>query len=143
MDQGAVTVVHLRDAAFALGIRDHELTLDQPVDAAGTDAGPTPTELFVGAIAGCVAHYAAAYLRRHHLISTLKVTGTYTMGSAPTRVRDLSIRIHAPGVPESEQAKLLTVAQHCTLHNTLQAGLNLDIEMAAQPSDGFEAPRAS
>ncbi len=33
-----------------LGIRGHEVVVDQPVADGGTDAGPTPTELFVGGL---------------------------------------------------------------------------------------------
>lgn len=36
------------------------MLVDQPVEADGTDSGPTPTELFVGSLSWCVANGVAA-----------------------------------------------------------------------------------
>jgi hypothetical protein len=44
---------------FDIRIRDHMVTVDQPADVGGDDAGPTPTELFVAGLASCVAFHAA------------------------------------------------------------------------------------
>ena len=44
---------------FAIDVREHTLTVDQPVDAGGTDTAPTPTELFVAGLAvasHCTVH---------------------------------------------------------------------------------------
>jgi len=35
-------------------IRGHKLVIDQPVNAAGTDTGPTPLELILLSLAGCI-----------------------------------------------------------------------------------------
>jgi len=35
-------------------IRGHKLVIDQPVNAAGTDTGPTPLELILVSLAGCI-----------------------------------------------------------------------------------------
>ena len=35
-------------------IRGHKTVIDQPVSAAGTDTGPTPLELVLVALAGCI-----------------------------------------------------------------------------------------
>ena len=60
-----MTVRHVEGDRFTLGIRDHDVVVDQPVNDGGTDAGPTPTELFVGGLASCVAFYAGRFLARH------------------------------------------------------------------------------
>lgn len=143
MDKGEVTVVHMRDSAFALGIRGHMVTLDQPVEDGGSDSGPTPTELFVGAIAGCVGHYAASYMRRHGIRGPLTVSASYSMATGPTRVDAIQIRIHAPDVPVEQRPKLLAVARHCTLHNTLDRGPALDVVMDDMPGFGRDAAAAS
>lgn len=39
-------------------IRGHKMTIDQPVPAGGTDAGPTPLELFLFSLGGCIASIA-------------------------------------------------------------------------------------
>ena len=35
-------------------IRGHEVVIDQPANAAGTDTGPTPLELLFASLAGCI-----------------------------------------------------------------------------------------
>ena len=76
-----VTVRHEEGDRFRATIRGHQLVIDQPVEDGGTDAGPTPTELFVAGLASCVAFYAERYLRRHHLpVDGLAVDCTYAFG---------------------------------------------------------------
>jgi uncharacterized OsmC-like protein len=43
-------------AAFVIDtdIRGHKVEIDQPADAAGTDTGPTPLELVLVSLAGCI-----------------------------------------------------------------------------------------
>jgi uncharacterized OsmC-like protein len=40
---------------FDIPIRDHVVTVDQPVEVGGEDNGPSPTELLVASLASCVA----------------------------------------------------------------------------------------
>ena len=66
------------DDFFAVQVREHTVTVDQPAELGGADVGPTPTELFVAALASCVAFYARRYLRRHHIDPAgLEVTTSY------------------------------------------------------------------
>ena len=128
MSQQVVTVEHIRDSAFELEVRGHRVTVDQPHVSGGEDLGATPTELFVGSLAACVAHYAAGYLRRHGIVTNLTVTAHYTLVDRPARLGDLEIRIAAPGLPAAERPRLLAVARHCTLHNTLADPPSIDVD---------------
>ena len=49
-----ITVQHEDGDRFQVLVRGHRLVIDQPVADGGTDAGPTPTELFVAGLASCV-----------------------------------------------------------------------------------------
>ena len=69
-DAATLRVVYLSGDRFEVSIREHVVTVDQPVQAGGQDIGPTPTELFVAGLASCVAFYARRYLRRHKLDAT-------------------------------------------------------------------------
>lgn len=40
--------------AIETNIRGHKVLIDQPVNAAGTDTGPTPLELVLVSLAGCI-----------------------------------------------------------------------------------------
>jgi hypothetical protein len=53
------TTTRLEGDRFAIDARGHTITVDQPADVGGADTAPTPTELFVASLAGCVGFYAA------------------------------------------------------------------------------------
>src|SRR5215211_4011248 len=65
MTSGQVSVGHVDGDAYEIHVRGHRLTVDQSVEAGGTDKAPTPTELFAASLAACVAFYAGRYLDRH------------------------------------------------------------------------------
>mgnify|MGYP003447230871 FL=1 len=115
------TVKYLDGDRFAIGIRGHTVTVDQPLADGGEDSAPTPTELLVASLAPCVAFYARRYLAPHRLPTTgLSVTADHTMRTRPARVADVRVDIQFPdGVPTERHDALLAVASHCTVHNTL------------------------
>jgi len=139
----AVTVRYVDGDRFTIGIRDHEVEVDQPLSDGGEDTAPTPTELFVASLASCVAHYARRYLARHHLPTTgLSVTTDYRMGSHPARVTDVRIGIRLDSaVPHDRRDALLAVASHCTVHNTLTHPATIDIALADSPTPTVESSR--
>ena len=132
-----MNVRHLGGDRFAIEIRGHTVTVDQPIEVGGEDTAPTPTELFIAGLTSCVAFYARRYLARHGLPSDgLSVQGEYTLGGKPARVSDITIRVTPPdGLPEERRDAFLAVASHCTVHNTLlqppDVEIALDIEVPA------------
>ena len=100
------------------------MRVDQPAEAGGADTAATPTELFIGSLASCVAFYAGRFLQRHGLDRHgLSVSADFTMAAdRPARVAAVQVRITVPdGVPPERRAALLAVASHCTVHNTCSA----------------------
>ena len=67
---GQVTVTHVDGDSYAIVTRGHTVLVDQPAEAGGADTAATPTELFVGSLASCVAFYAGRFLQRHGLDRT-------------------------------------------------------------------------
>ena len=126
-----MTVRHLGGDRFEIGVRDHELTVDQPVADGGEDSAATPTELFVASLASCVAFYARRYLSRHDLPTDgLTVTADYTLALRPARVSEMRLDVRLPeGVPQDRREALLAVASHCTVHNTLTTPPEVTIEL--------------
>ena len=114
-------VRHLDGDRFAIEVRGHTITVDQPVDAGGEDTAPTPTELFLAGLASCVAFYARRYLARHTIPSDgLAVSLRYETGGRPNRVTQITIEVTPPaGFPLIASHAFLAVASHCTVHNTL------------------------
>lgn len=125
-----ITVVHHEDDDFAILIRDHLIHVDQPHKVDGLDAGPTPVELFVAALAACAAHYGRRYLARHRLPSQgLEVTAGFTMsGDRPARVTRIRLKVHPPVVlPVQHRRGLLDTVEACTVHNSIRRPPSVDI----------------
>jgi putative redox protein len=116
---------------FAIRIRDHSLAVDQPVIAGGMDAAPAPTEVFVSALAACVAHYAHGYLVRHHIDATgLRVTADFEVGGRPPRITAVEVHLTPPpALPPERYPAFRAVAAACTLHNTLDEPPTVSIDL--------------
>ncbi len=132
---GAVTVRHVGGDRFTVDVRDHTLSVDQPLVDGGEDTAPTPTELFVASLTSCVAYYARRYLARHELPTEgLTVTADYTLALRPARVSRVSIDIALPdGVPAQRRDALLAVASHCTVHNSLTDPPQVTVALVGAP----------
>jgi putative redox protein len=125
----SLTVQHLDGDRFAIEIRGHTVTVDQPVEAGGADTAPTPTELFIAGLASCVAFYARRYLARHDISTdALSVSADFDIGGQPTRVIRIRVLITPPtALPPQRRDAFLAVASHCTVHNTLTNPAPVDI----------------
>lgn len=118
--QESVTVQHLDGDRLEVRIRDHVLVLDQPQAAGGADTGPTPTELLIASLAGCVAFYAERFLQRHGGgPRSVTVECGYRWAENPHRVGSIEVRISAPGLAPELREALSRVVEHCPVHNTL------------------------
>jgi putative redox protein len=126
-----IAVRHADGDRFEVNVRDHVLTVDQPVPV-GDDEGPTPVELLVASLAACVAVLARRYLARHGLpVSGLTVTAEHEVTERPVRVSVIRLAIALPdGVPETRRRALLAVAAHCTVHNSLRTPPAVTITLA-------------
>jgi putative redox protein len=136
-----VTVWHLNDDRFAIEMRDHVITVDQPLADGGQDTAPAPSELFVASLAACIGHYTRRYLARHDLPTAgLSVTADYTIGGRPARVSDIRVTLRIPeDVPAHRRDALLAVASHCTVHNTLVEPPAITITLDAPAEVAAEA----
>jgi putative redox protein len=135
-----IEVVREAGVRFNADIRGHRLVFDQPIDDEGSDLGPTPTEVFVASLAGCVAHYATRFLERHGQRSDgLRVRAEFTMAAHPSRVGSVELVLLVTGLPEALRAPLLAVVDHCTVHNSLRLAPAVHIELDNVPAAGVPA----
>ena len=128
-----IRVDHKEGDLFEIGIRHHLIHVDQPAEAGGSDAAPTPVELFVASLASCVGVYVRRYLARHGLPAEgLSVAAEFDMADRPARVGQVHVSIDVPhGVPDERRDALVAVASHCTVHNTLEDPPDVRIAFAA------------
>jgi putative redox protein len=111
-------------------VREHALIVDQPQRNGDADGGPTPTEVFVAGLASCVAFYAGRFLARHDVaLDGLAVSCDWAMAEdRPARVASIRLRIEVPGgFPPELRDRLLAVATHCTVHNSIECPPDIDV----------------
>jgi putative redox protein len=117
----AIRVDYEEGDRLLITTRGHVLVSDQPVEDGGEDSAPTPTELFLSGLAGCVAFYAERFLRRNGLSTAgLRVTCTYRWASNPNRVGAIDLEVTAPSLTAERREAFTKVIDHCTVHNTLR-----------------------
>ena len=131
-----ISVRHEHGDRFTISIRGHDITVDQPIEDGGSDAGPTPSELFVASLAGCVGYFARRFLVRHDIpTGGLGVKATYAYAEdAPSRVASIDVQLAVPDAfPGSKLPALMRVVDRCTVHNSLRQAPQVRIS-ATHPS---------
>jgi putative redox protein len=130
-DSRAVVATHSGGDRLVMTVRGHSLPADQPVEDGGGDTAPTPTEIFIASLAGCVAFYAERFLRRHGLgTEGLKVTCAYEWAERPHRVGAIDIGVEAPSLTADKRDAFERVIDRCTIHNTLRVPPEVRLNVA-------------
>jgi putative redox protein len=120
------------DDRYEIEIRGHRIVVDQPIDGGGTDAGPTPTELFVASVASCTAHYAGRFLARHGVDTDgFAVECSFTFATdRPARVGSIDLALDvADELPDDQLDWLRAVVEHCTVKNSLVNPPSVQVRM--------------
>ena len=105
---------------FTVACRSHEITIDQPVDNGGEDAGMTPPEIMAGSMASCIGFYVARYCQQANIDTTgLYVSCDWNVGGEPRHMERFDIDIHLPAMPDNRRKAIERVAKGCLIHATL------------------------
>jgi putative redox protein len=116
--------------------RSHGLVADEPTSLGGTDHGPTPYELLLGALGGCMSMTLRMYAdrkgwplegvevrlrtaRSHEL--DCEHCATETVGI--TRI-EREVELSGP-LSEEQRARLLAIADRCPVKQTLERGIRV------------------
>ena len=115
----------------AINIRQHTIIADEHIEDGGTDEGPTPMEILLGTVGGCVAVTTQAYAKRKNWplegvsveldMERIK-SGDYPAytGDAPF-IHEIRESIHFDGpLTDEQRARLLEIAGKCPVHRTLE-----------------------
>jgi len=117
--------------------RTHALIVDEPVEAGGTDLGPTPYENLLSALGACTAMTLRLYAdRKKWPLESV----TVQMRSGQSHVKDceecetkkvgighIERRLELEGALTDEQrSRLLEIADRCPVKQTLERGIQVD-----------------
>ena len=97
----------------------HDLRVDEPIPAGGTDTGPRPTELLGASLAGCIAITVEMYAERKGWdVGELVVD--VEMGYEGPVPTGFEVGVKLPGdLDEEQRRRLLIVAGKCPVHKVL------------------------
>lgn len=101
-------------------VREHQLAVDEPLDAGGEDAGPDPQELLAVSLASCTAITMEMYAARKGWdIGHVEVDVQYSPAErgCPTRF-ELVMRL-PDDLPEEQVERLRVIAAKCPVHRAL------------------------
>jgi putative redox protein len=101
-------------------VRDHELTVDEPIQDGGEDSGPDPQELLAVSLASCTAITMEMYAARKGWdIGHVEVDVEYRAADrgCPTKF-ELVMRL-PEGLPEEQVERLRVIAAKCPVHRAL------------------------
>jgi putative redox protein len=110
-----------------VAVRDHRVTVDEPLGEGGDDAGPSPQELLAASLASCTAITMEMYARRKGWdVGDIEVACEYTPAErgCPTKF-DLVLRI-PDHLPSEQVERLRIIAAKCPVHRTLDGEVMFD-----------------
>lgn len=103
-------------------IRQFQLTVDEPIAAGGTDAGPTPTELVYAGLGSCKAITLKLYAdRKGWPLSAVDAQISVLQNDQGPLVR-VGLRLMGE-LDEAQRARLLEIADRCPVHRLLAPGM--------------------
>jgi len=111
----------------------HELRIDEPTEAGGSDSGPTPTRVLGAGLAGCIAITVEMYAQHKGWdVGPVEVEVEMSYdGPVPT---DFEVGLKLPGhLDEEQRRRLLVIATKCPVHKVLagQAHVNVTERLEA------------
>ena len=126
-------VTHISGVQFSIGIRSHEIIVDQTFAGGGNDSAPTPLELLGAALGSCIAYYIHRFFHTRGLPADgIRVLVSENRVQNPSRIDSFSVEVELPcDVPPQYAPLLRRVIHTCPAHNTLAMGAKIDVKFKA------------
>jgi putative redox protein len=112
----------------------HEIVVDEPPAAGGTDTGPRPTQLLGASLAGCIAITMEMYaLRKEWDIGKVEVAVDMEYEGLVPRTFNVSVDLPAE-LDQEQRRRLLTIASRCPVHKILAGEATVNVAEHLEPA---------
>jgi putative redox protein len=120
-----MTIKALRDQSLPMRhvvhVRNHIISADASVEEGGSDAGPSPHDLYDAALTACKALTVVWYAKRKNIpLENVEVTMQRDASEERQGTYRLAATLHLSGdLTEAQRAELLAAAQKCPIHKLM------------------------
>lgn len=131
-----LAVVHQEATRHTVRCRTHEVVVDLPIDAGGTDQGMNAPELFCAALAACIGVYIVDHCKSSGTPHAgLQLQADWRIAERPRRISELCIHIDLSGarLDATQREGILSAARRCLLSSTLLNSPSLQLHLHAAP----------
>lgn len=139
-----VVVERVAGLQHQISVRGKRVIADEPVEVTGTNLGPTPYELLLGALGSCTSMTILLYAKRkgwpvEHVRVELEHSRVHERDCEDCEEKDAYLdrfrkRITVRGPLTQEQGQRLEeIAKRCPVHRTLMGTIHIDDELILEP----------
>lgn len=127
-----MTISVIRDQALPMRhivhVRNHIISTDATLEEGGSDAGPSPHDLYDAALSACKALTVVWFAKRKGIpLENVEVTTERDASEERSGVYRLAVTLHLSGpLSEEQRAQLLAAAGKCPVHK-LMTSVTTDI----------------
>ncbi|HEV2791776.1 MAG TPA: OsmC family protein [Solirubrobacterales bacterium] len=112
----------------------HEVRVDEPAAAGGSDSGPSPTRLLAAGLASCIAITVEMYAQRKGWdVGAIEVDVEMGYDGPVPSSFEVGLKLPAD-LDEEQRRRLLTIATKCPVHKVLAGEAHVNVTERLEPA---------
>ena len=129
-----LTVQHIDDLRFLATVGEHALVVDAAPEEGGGGTAASAPQMFAAAVGACILEFVANSCRLHDSrFDRMSLELAYEELARPRRIGTLEATFRVePELPEAVKRRLIGVARHATLLNTLARPSEVTVSFAEE-----------